>query len=257
LTFYPLNTIIKSGKHKGRIGYYDDNDCGKKAYVYWGSMVYNLDTCTEIPLKNLSSIITTYDLVKRSNVLGNQIGRLRGGFGQPDYELIANLLGEQDFVKDLLMKKYLDFAFNKPEKRKKIFISHKHNSKFEKENEIDYAMCLATDLTTIGYEVWYDNKTISLGQSIPAEMNEGIETSDFMIMLITKEYFESNFCNDEWRAFYHKNNNSSPNKIIPIVLEDGVRIPSLLSHYKYYDFSKERNYNKMFESIAKSIKESK
>lgn len=108
-------------------------------------MVSNLDTCTEIPLKNLSSIITTYDLVKRSTELSNIICKLRA-INEPYYELIANLLGEQDYVKDLLLKKYLNFAFRKPVDKKTIFISHKHNSKIEKESAINLAMCLLTTL---------------------------------------------------------------------------------------------------------------
>lgn len=110
------------------------------------------------------------------------------------------------------------------------------------------------DLTSLGYDVWYDNETIALGQSIPCEMNNGIEKADFMILLTSTEYFESNFCNDEWMAFYQKNNKDNPNKIILILMEENIKLPSLLAHYKYYDYTADNDYNKMFASIAQRIK---
>ena len=72
--------------------------------------------------------------------------------------------------------------------------------------------------------------------------------------MITKEYLNSNFCNDEWMAFYQKNNSATPNRIFPIILEEGVRPPPLLAHYKYYDFSKTQDYSAMLNAIAESLK---
>jgi len=244
---------ITGGVHKGRICCYDDND-GKKAYIYWGDMVSNLDKHEIIPLHYISSSISTYDLVKRDGELSSQIPRMKAIEHLRDYEKISELHGEHSYVKDLLIKRYFDFLTKKQDRKKTIFISHKHNTEFDTKSPIDYNMCLATDLALLGYDVWYDNTAINLGASIPCEMNKGIEKADFIILMITKEYLNSNFCNDEWMAFYQKNNSKTPNRIFPIILESGIKLPPLLAHYKYYDFSKDQDYSKMITTVAENLK---
>ena len=69
---------VTKGKYKGRIGMYDD-DFGGYGYVLWGDGVDAINTECRIPLSYLTNNITTYDLVKRTIYLYNQIGNAQLG----------------------------------------------------------------------------------------------------------------------------------------------------------------------------------
>ena len=249
---------IIGGKYKGRICCFDDEE-DRSAVIYWGHMIDCLDKYEVIPLRYISSNVTTYDLVKRNSELSGIIRKKKmAGFNDKEfinYEEISDLYSEYCYVKDLLNERYIDFITKRQDKKRTVFISHKHNTEFESQNHVDYNMCLATDLSLLGYDVWYDSTEIKLGASIPCEMNKGITKADYIILMITKEYLTSNFCNDEWMAFYQKNNQKKPSCIIPVILEEGIKLPPLLAHYKYYDFSKNSYYQDMLDAIAKSLKE--
>ena len=131
LTYGEIVKVVK-GKHKGRIGYYDDDEGEKDAYVYWGDVVSVLDAYDVIKKSYLSNDITTYDLVERINFLQNKISYLRmeQQFENSEietYKEITELYGEYVLALNLLNKIYVDTFYLNGNGEKTIqFLFHIH-----------------------------------------------------------------------------------------------------------------------------------
>ena len=224
---YGAVKIVK-GKYRGAIGYFDYYEKGL-AYVYLGDMSF-VDYIV-VSLKSLSDDITIYDLRERIKILRKELLKLKK---ETNYNLwkLNNLHEELHFVQKLLYNKYFDHYFNVREMKKRVFISHSSA-------DTRLAIDIAVDLGDEGINAWLDKWDIKLGHSIPKEISIGLEECDAIIILYSKNYKESTFCNDEWEAFYTKFNKLKPNGIIPIIMDD-IEPPTIIGARKYF------KYNKMF-----------
>lgn len=64
-------------------------------------------------------------------------------------------------------------------KRKKVFVSHASEDKPVIEQLVD-------DLEKLDLDVWFDAKSITVGDSIPAEINEGLKGADYVIIALSQ-----------------------------------------------------------------------
>ncbi|MDE7406043.1 MAG: toll/interleukin-1 receptor domain-containing protein [Clostridiales bacterium] len=244
LDWGPIKVI--KGKHKGRIGLYDDDE-GAYGYVYWGDMVSTLDAYDRIPKRYLSNQITTYDLVSRREVLHNTIARMRASVDEyydENYRAITELYGEFMFVTELLTKVYEETFYYQSTGEKKIFISHSSKDK-------DISLWIASDLKLSNYNVWLDRWELFAGRSISKEISAGLEQADALVMIISNSYMKSAFCNDEWESYYMKYNCQKPNAIIPIIVDD-CGPPALLAAKKYLRL-KDLGYNEMISELRRAL----
>lgn len=241
---------VTKGQFKGRIGcFYDDEN--SYGFVYWGNMVSSLDACSRIKLSYLSNDITTFDLVKRQQELSNQISFMRAkqqetGALIENYEIITELYGEYVYIMGLLNKVYEDTFYLENSSNKKVFLSYSSKDK-------DIAMLLATDLKRAKYKMWFDVWDIEGGHSIPEEISKGLESSDVLVMLVSKNYSDSAFCRDEWQSFYMKYNKEKPNSIIPIIIDDS-EMPALLASRRYLKITEEHGYNEVLNELKRALK---
>jgi hypothetical protein len=113
----------------------------------------------------------------------------------------------------------------------RVFLSHSSEDKIFIEN-------LAEKLKADGFDVWYDDWEIHVGDSIVQKINEGIATSDFLIIALSKNSIKSKWVREELNAATIKNVDSKGAFILPILLEQS-EIPSLLSDKRYANFSKD------------------
>lgn len=113
----------------------------------------------------------------------------------------------------------------------RVFLSHSSEDKMFIEN-------LAKKLKADGFDVWYDDWEIHVGDSIVQKINEGIATSDFLIIALSKNSIKSKWVREELNAATIKNVDSKGAFILPILLEQ-CEIPSLLSDKRYANFSKD------------------
>lgn len=124
-----------------------------------------------------------------------------------------------------------------PEKeRRDIFLSHRSCDKAlvrELAADIEAQMWNGRPLS-----VWLDEAEIRPGASIPASINEGLERSRFIGIVMTPEYFESqsHWPDAEWHAALHGDPDNQSGKIIPILVKDCPVVPYLLRHLKAIDF---------------------
>jgi hypothetical protein len=63
------------------------------------------------------------------------------------------------------------------------FISYKH------EDTLNFATNLANELKNRGYNVWFDEFTIKLGESITSKIEEGLKNSLIFILILSQNYF--------------------------------------------------------------------
>ncbi|MFX0140071.1 MAG: TIR domain-containing protein [Candidatus Hodarchaeota archaeon] len=132
----------------------------------------------------------------------------------------------------------------------KIFLSHSNkDKKFVKE--------LVNRLTNDGFSVWYDDWEIKIGDSIINKINEGISTSDFLIIVLSKNSVNSKWVKEELNAATIKNIESKGIFILPILISE-CKIPPLLTDKKYADFSLDPDdaYEKLVTSIKHNLEKS-
>ncbi|WP_099469470.1 toll/interleukin-1 receptor domain-containing protein [Konateibacter massiliensis] len=115
-----------------------------------------------------------------------------------------------------------------------IFLSHTSIDK-------PFVEKLAKDMEKYGIRIWYDKYEIKVGESILWKIDEGIEKSDFLGIVISKEAWESEWVRKEIEAAWNKQMEMKSNIILPIFYRD-CDIPLMLRGIKYADFRKDYYY---------------
>lgn len=114
-------------------------------------------------------------------------------------------------------------------KRLKIFIAHASENK-------NIVQKLANDLIDRGLLVWFDEWEIKVGDSLVEKINQGIENSSFMAIVLSKNSIGKPWFKKEINAGFMKELNNRGVYLLPLLLED-CKIPPLLSDKKYANFS--------------------
>ncbi len=218
--------ICTDEKHKGMIvmlddfEYEDGKDCG---IVYFGNPLF-CSTYSLVPTNCLSNNISMYDIVSRINELKNKIA------SKCEKQQTDKLLIELDLVTTLFYEKHINtHALTKSGTR--VFISHSSKDK-------GYANFLYADLRDAGCDPWLDEWDIVGGESIPSEIEKGIDNCDFLIILLSTASVDSPWVRAEWESSIWDEYNDKKVKIIPLLIEE-CSIPRFLKFKKYIDFRKD------------------
>lgn len=133
----------------------------------------------------------------------------------------------------------------------RLFLSHSSKDKALVEK-------LARELSSESFSVWYDDWEIHVGDSIVEKINEGISTSDFLIVVLSRNSVSSKWVREELNAATIRNIRSKGAFILPVLLEK-CEIPPLLSDKKYADFSEDPKsaYRELVEAINHHLKKTK
>ena len=81
-----------------------------------------------------------------------------------------------------------------------VFISH------AAEDKEKVARPLAEALIEQGLDVWYDEFSLNLGDSLQESIDKGISESRFGIVILSKSFFGKNWPKKEPQWFYRKRN---------------------------------------------------
>ena len=234
--------IVLHGKHKGRIGEFDDDTIHRKrahAIVKFADPLitpyYSYIPIEYLELPNTQQILTRYEqlLQQLSPFYGKEI----------EGEVRVAVLEEFTYVSSLLTDRLFTAQFEKSPKGAKIFISH---SSFDKA----FVRSLATDLAIIGHQPWVDEWEILAGESIVERVSAGIEDADLMIVVLSQSAISSQWVENEWQSKYWAEINEKRVLIIPLVIND-CTIPTLLRAKKYVDFR--QDYTEALKLLTKSI----
>jgi hypothetical protein len=108
----------------------------------------------------------------------------------------------------------------------------------------DIARRLQTDLERDGISVFADFTRIKLGDSLPEEINAGLQESDTLVLLWSKRAANSWWVKVEWQ-----NALKLKHRIIPCLLE-AWPLPAILSYLVYLDFS---NYLEGYPKLCSAL----
>lgn len=131
-----------------------------------------------------------------------------------------------------------------------IFLSHHSTNK-------DFVRRLAADVEAESYQsryllTWVDEAEIRPGQSIPGMINHGLESSRFIGLVLTPDYFHggSGWTDAEWHAALHTDPDNRRARIIPLLVTDCPYIPFLIRHLRAIDFRGSRYSQGLQELLA-------
>lgn len=124
-----------------------------------------------------------------------------------------------------------------------IFLSHASQDK-------KWVKQLAKDLRDLNHNIWLDEWNIKGGESIPKKISEGLESSDYVVVILSKAASKSNWVEVEWQTKYWEEIESNKVMVIPVLIEE-CKIPKLLKHKKYIDFR--TNYALGLVNLTSSI----
>lgn len=103
--------------------------------------------------------------------------------------------------------------------------------------------------------VWLDKYEIAPGQSTVAGINEGLEKSRHVGLLLTPAYFDSasGWTDAEWHASLYEDPDGRTSRVIPILIENYPRLPALLRHLNIVDLrgkDSTREYRRLVDLLT-------
>lgn len=124
-----------------------------------------------------------------------------------------------------------------------VFLSHSSQDK-------PLAKKLARELTEAGVDVWLDEWNIAVGDSISTRIQEGLDSSDYVAVMLTKSSVSSGWVNKEWQSKVGDEASRRQTIILPLKFDD-CDVPRLLRDKKYADFSSD--YDAAFKHLLHSV----
>lgn len=122
-------------------------------------------------------------------------------------------------------------ALSTPPPTTGIFISHR---------KADAALAerLAERLRDEGFQVWFDEWRIDLGDSIVQKINEGLEEARYVVLCYSEAGVLSPWMSREWMSTLARQLSGAGVKLLPIRLSGGAP-PAILADIKYADLVKD------------------
>lgn len=92
----------------------------------------------------------------------------------------------------------------------RLFISHAG------EDKADVARPLAEELTARGFDVWYDEFVLSLGDSLAQEIDRGLATCEFGIVILSHRFFDKPWPRKELDGLVARETGEGAKRILPV-----------------------------------------
>lgn len=96
------------------------------------------------------------------------------------------------------------------EKQWDVFISHASEDKEE------FVDPLANTLEERGLDVWYDDFQISIGDSIPEEIDKGLSESEYGVVVLSHQFFQKDWTKKELNSLISMDTAQEDNLILPV-----------------------------------------
>jgi len=116
---------------------------------------------------------------------------------------------------------------------KDIFISHASEDKQE------IVEPLVQTLESHNISCWYDKKDIGWGDSIVGKINEGLESSKYVVFIISQTFLDKDWTTIELNTTLNMQISSGEKKVLPILVGNvkAHQLPPLLRDIKYVEWS--------------------
>jgi len=131
-----------------------------------------------------------------------------------------------------------------------VFISYSHQDK-------DFVDKLAANLVMHKARVWIDRWELNVGDSIIDKIQEAIQESDALIIVISSSSMKSEWCKKELSAGFLRELEEKRVIVLPLLLEE-CEMPIFLKGKQYADFRDDfdKGLMKILEAIAKVTSDS-
>jgi type III secretory pathway component EscV len=113
--------------------------------------------------------------------------------------------------------------------RLKVFLSHSSPDKA-------LARRLARDLQSAHVEVWLDQWQIGVGESFEQRIAQGLDDTDFVIVLLTRQAVASEWVNREWRKMVEREAGTRRIAVLPVRAER-CELPDFLAQRSHADIA--------------------
>lgn len=124
-----------------------------------------------------------------------------------------------------------------------------HSSKDKKRFVIDFA----ERLIGRGIDAWVDKWEMRIGDSLIRRIfDEGIDKCEFFIIILSKNSIKSKWVKQELDVAAVKRIEEET-RILPIIIDDNIKIPSVLTATVWKKISNLKSYDDEFEDIVNSI----
>src|SRR5690242_15283814 len=125
-----------------------------------------------------------------------------------------------------------------------VFVSHRSA-------DSGLAERLAVELRSRGHDTWLDNWKIDVGDSIVERIDEGLESSAYLLLCYSECAMESPWMNREWMATLARQLDGANVRVLPVRLSGG-RPPAILADLKYADLTS--NWQGGIEAICAALR---
>jgi hypothetical protein len=126
-----------------------------------------------------------------------------------------------------------------------IFLSHSSLDK-------DFARRLAVDLRARGIRVWLDEADIGVGDSLIGRLEQAIDETDYLAVLLSENSVQSEWVLREVRMALHREISGKRVVVLPL-LYHSCNIPGFLRDKIYADFRNEANYEVGITQLVKRV----
>lgn len=127
----------------------------------------------------------------------------------------------------------------------RVFLCHSSRDK-------DFVRRVATSLVDHGCRVWFDAWEIRVGDNIVQKINDGLQESDFVAVVLSKSAMESEWVKNEWTAKFMTAADERRAMVLPLLIEQ-CEIPALLKPLKYADFRNRDKYDTALGDILNAV----
>jgi hypothetical protein len=158
----------------------------------------------------------------------------------------------------LILKKNSRFNFNKvrigdglawgvreEERMKKeiikIFISYSHSNQKCVEEIVDIAEEHLNIKSTL-HDIWLDKWKMKGGKWFQDQMLSGLQESDFLIMMVSKNSIDSNAVSIEWKTKFAEKITNGQDTVFPFIIDDTSHdaIPTYLKNIFTYRYNNDK-----------------
>lgn len=128
-------------------------------------------------------------------------------------------------------------------RRRSLFLSHSSR---------DRAFCerLALDLTNADIPVWYDEWELKVGDSLRAKISEGIESQDYLAVVLSHASIASSWVHQELNAALDRELKEKKVVVLPLLIQD-CEAPTFLRDKKFADFRED--YGAGLEQLLRAL----
>jgi hypothetical protein len=102
--------------------------------------------------------------------------------------------------------------------------------------DADPARKLAEALRDAGHDVWFDEWTIHIGDSIVGRIGEGLSDAAYLVLCCSAAGVDSPWMSREWMSALARQLNGTPVRVLPVRLTGGD-VPAILADIRYADLA--------------------